>query len=170
MRSWLTGWLVKKGLRRIWTKSNGCVITSWKKMYRFRMRGWAGWLAACLEETKNSWRRPNVSMSYGNIENLKICPKHTIRQRSKMCGFPLEIQQLWNVCKINESMNVAKFEYNLGNMKDYEKQLKTAKKGNSEKAYIYCRFWRKFDDEAPRQKGETPRMLIFTVVFDEFWW
>ena len=123
-----------------------------------------------LEEIKKSWRRQNVSISYGNVENLKIGPKHKIRQRSKMCGFPLEIQQFWNLDEIMDSMNAAKIKYNLGNMKDYEKQLKTAKKGKSKKAYIYGRFWRKFDDEAPRQKFGSPRMLIFTVVFDEFWW
>ena len=66
-----------------------------------------------------------------------------------------------------ESVNVAKFEYNHGNMKDYEKQLKTPKIRQSKKAYIYCRFLRKFDDEAPRHKLGSPRMLEFTVVFDE---
>ena len=42
--------------------------------------------------------------------------------------------------KIMTSMNVAKFEYNLGNMKDCEKQLTKAKKGHSKKAYNYWRF------------------------------
>ena len=50
-------------------------------------------------------------------------------------------------------MNVAKFEYNLGNMKDCENQSTTAKKRHSKKAYNYNRFLRKIDD-APTQKME----------------
>ena len=68
-------------------------------------------------------------------------------------------------------MNVAKFEYNLGNMKDYENQsattkIATTKIRHSKKAYDYSRFSRKIDVDAPRQKVGTPRMRIITVVFE----
>ena len=57
-----------------------------------------------------------------------------------------------------------------GKLKNYENQMGTTKKGDCKNAYNYFRFWRKIDDDAPRQKSGTPRMLIFTVVFEEFWW
>ena len=64
-------------------------------------------------------------------------------------------------------MNVAKIEYNLGNMKDYENQSEQEKIRNSKNTYNYCSFWRKIDIDAPRQKLGTHRMLIITVVFEE---
>ena len=100
-------------------------------------------------------------------DTMKYGPEWRISQRTKMCGFLLEIQQIWYINKLNESITVAKFEYNIGNMKDCEKQSTKAKKGHSKKAYNYWRFWRKMDDDAQRQKRGTPRMLIITVVFEE---
>ena len=69
--------------------------------------------------------------------------KHRIRERSKMCGFSLEIQQFWHMCKINESINAAKFEYNLGNMKDCENQSATQKSGTPKRLTITDIVWRK---------------------------
>ena len=63
-------------------------------------------------------------------------------------------------------MVVAKFEYFLRNMKDYENESATTKIRHSKKAYNYCRFSIKIDVDAPRQKLGIPRMLIFTVVFE----
>ena len=60
-----------------------------------------------------------------------------------MCPFPLEIQQCWNISKFKESVNVAKFEYVLGNMKDCENQSTATKKGDSQNAYNYWRFLKK---------------------------
>ena len=51
---------------------------------------------------------------------------------------------IWNIHKINASITVAKFEYNLGNMKDCENQL-------------------------TKQKRDTPKRLIIIVVFEEKW-
>ena len=79
---------------------------------------------------------------------MKYGPEWRISQRTKMCGFLLEIYQIWNIHKIIESIAVAKFEYNLRNMKDYENQPSTTKKGHSKKAYNYLCFWRKMDDDA----------------------
>jgi len=59
---------------------------------------------------------------------LKFGQKRRVRERAKMCGFPLEIQQFWNLHEIMDSMNAAKIEYNLGNMKDCENQSSTRKK------------------------------------------
>ena len=60
---------------------------------------------------------------------LKFGRKRRIRERAKMCGFPLEIQQFWNLHESMDSMNAAKIEYNLGNMNNCENQLSTRKKG-----------------------------------------
>ena len=62
-------------------------------------------------------------------------------------------------------MDAPKFEYFNGNMKDWENKMDTAKSSNSKNAYNYWRCLRKTDVEAPRQKWDTPRMLIITVVF-----
>ena len=67
-------------------------------------------------------------------------------------------------------MNVANFEYFLRNVKDCESQSATTKKGDSKKYCNYYRFSTKMDDDAPRQKRESPRMLIITIVFEEFGW
>ena len=83
-----------------------------------------------------------------------------------MCGFPLEIQQFWNLDEIMDSMNAAKIEYNLGNMKDSENQSSTRKIRNSKKAYETCRFLRKIDDDAPRQKRDTFKKLMKPIVFE----
>ena len=101
---------------------------------------------------------------------MKYGPKQRIRERSKMCCFPLIIQQLWNICKINESMNAAKFDYFLRNMKDCENRSTSLKIRHSQNACNYSRFSTKMDDDAPRQKRGSPRMLTITVVFEEFWW
>ena len=45
-----------------------------------------------------------------------------------------------DIDKINESANVPKFEYLIGNMKDYENPIGTTKKGDSKNAYNYYRF------------------------------
>ena len=71
---------------------------------------------------------------------LKFGRKRRIHRRAKMCGFPLEIQQLWNLDEIMGSIDAAKIEYNHGNMKDSENQLSTRKKRHSKKAYETCRF------------------------------
>ena len=92
-------------------------------------------------------------------------PKHWIRERSKMCSFPSEIQQFWNMDKIKRSVNAAKIEYNLGNMHNCENRSATAKKRHSKNAYKTNRFWRKMDVEAPRPKNDTPGMLIKPIVF-----
>ena len=86
----------------------------------------------------------------------KICPKH--------CN------SLGNIDKIKGSVNVAKIEYNLGNINNSEKQSKRPKIRHSKKAYNSCRVWRKFDADAPWQKLGTPRMLMKPVVFEGFWW
>ena len=101
---------------------------------------------------------------------MKYGPKLRIRERSKMCGFPMIIQQLWNVCKIEGSAGVANFEYFPRNMKDCEQQSTSQKIRHSQNACNYCRFWKKIDDDAPRQKSGSPRMLTITVVFEECWW
>ena len=101
---------------------------------------------------------------------LKYGRKCRNRRRSKKCGFPLEIQQSRKRCEFQESIVVAKIEYNLGNMKNCENRSTTAKKGNSKKAYNSCCFWRKIDVDAPRRKRGTPRMLMKPVVFEGFWW
>ena len=77
---------------------------------------------------------------------MKYGQKWRISERTKICGFLIEIQQIWNIHKINESITVAKFEYNLGNkfMKDCENQL-------------------------TKQKRGTPKRLIIIVVFEEKW-
>ena len=51
----------------------------------------------------------------------------------------MEIQQFWNLDEIMDSINAAKFEYNLGNMKNYEILSSTRKIRHSEKAYETCR-------------------------------
>ena len=71
---------------------------------------------------------------------MKYGPKQRIRERSKMYDFPLEIQQIGNIDKIKESMNVTKFEHVLGNMKDYENQSDQEKSWHSKNAYNYLRF------------------------------
>ena len=68
--------------------------------------------------------------------------------------------------KIKGSVNVAKIDYNLRNMKDCENQSNRQKIRNSKKAYKTCRVLRTIDIEAPRQKSETPRMLIKPIVFE----
>ena len=84
IRSWLTGCLVKKGLGRVWTKSDRSVITLWKKSYHFRRRGWlAGRTCrlACYGRLANGWlaasgwlanrlasRRSFLSMVLANIK------------------------------------------------------------------------------------------------------
>ena len=75
---------------------------------------------------------------------MKYGQKWRISERTKMCGFLLEIQQIWNINKLIESIAVAKFEYNLGNMKDCENQL-------------------------TKQKRDIPKRLIFIIVFEEKW-
>ena len=60
-----------------------------------------------------------------------------------MYCFPLEIQQLWKRSKFNESINAPKIEYNLRNMKDYENQSATTKRGHSQKYCNCCRFFNK---------------------------
>ena len=97
---------------------------------------------------------------------LKFGQKRRIRERAKMCGFPLEIQQFWNLDEIMDSIDVAKIEYNLGNMKDCENQSSTRKKRNSKKAYETCRFRRKIDDDAPRPKKGTFKKLMKPDVFE----
>ena len=82
----------------------------------------------------------------------------------------MEIQQFWNLDEIMDSMNVAKIEYNLGNMKDSENQSSTRKKGEFQKAYETCRFWTKIDDDAPRQKLGTFKKIMKPNVFERFWW
>ena len=53
-------------------------------------------------------------------------------------------------------------------MKDYENQSAQEKIRHSQNAYNYYRFWRKFDDDVPKQKSGTPRMLIITSIFEGF--
>ena len=81
-----------------------------------------------------------IECGVGNMKILKFGRKRRIRERSKMYGFPLEIQQFRNLDEIMDSMDAAKIEYNLGNMKDYEKQSSTRKIRHSKKAYETCRF------------------------------
>jgi len=76
----------------------------------------------------------------------------------------LEIQQLCNINKTKESVNVPKFEYFRKKYKDYENQSATTKIRHSKNAYKHLRFSRKIDADNPRQKSGTPRMLIITVV------
>ena len=69
----------------------------------------------------------------GNMKILKFGRKRRIRERSKKCNLPMEIQQFWNLDEIMDSINAAKIEYNLGNMKNCENQLSTRKKGTPKK-------------------------------------
>ena len=48
----------------------------------------------------------------------------------------MEIQQFWNLDEIMDSINAAKFEYNLGNMKDCEMQSSTKKRGTPKRFII----------------------------------
>ena len=73
-------------------------------------------------------------------------------------------------CEFQESIVVATIEYNLGNMKNCEKQSNRPKIRHSKKAYNSNRFWRKIDVDASWQKLGTPRMLMKCVVFEGFWW
>ena len=50
-------------------------------------------------------------------------------------------------------MNVTKFEYNLRNLKDYEKQLKTTKIRHSKNVYNYKCFCGKIDVGAQTRKS-----------------
>ena len=76
----------------------------------------------------------------GNMKILKIVPKHRIRERNKMCGFLVEMQQLRKRCKFQESIVAAKIEYNFGNIDNCENRSTTAKKRHSKNAYKTCRF------------------------------
>ena len=105
-----------------------------------------------------------------NIKILKYDRKGRSHHRSKKWRFPLEIQQLRKRCEFQESIVVAKIKYSLGNMKNCEDQPNRQKKRYSKKAFKTCRFWRKMDVGAPRQKSDTPRMLMKSVVFEWFWW
>ena len=86
----------------------------------------------------------------------------------KCVCFSMEIQQFWNLDEIMDSMNVAKIEYNLGNMKNCENQLSTRKKRHSKKAYETCRFWTKIDADAPRQKKELSKSLWNLSFLNDF--
>ena len=46
-----------------------------------------------MDELNESVDGSNFEYNLGNMKILKIGLKHRIRERSKMCGFPLEIQQ-----------------------------------------------------------------------------
>ena len=50
-----------------------------------------------MDELNESVDGPNFEYNLGNIKILKIGPKHWIRERSKMYGFPQEIQQFWKM-------------------------------------------------------------------------
>jgi len=57
-----------------------------------------------------------------------------------MWRFHLEIQQFSNINKIDESVNVPKFEHFFWKYEDYENQSATTKTVHSKNAYNYLRF------------------------------
>ena len=123
---------------------------------------------------------------------LKFGRKRRIHQRAKMCGFPLEIQQFWNIDEIMDSINAAKIEHNLGNMKDSECQPSTRKKGTPkglwnlsilkknrwwppntkkgqfQKAYETCRFWMSLMITRLRKRWRTTRWWVWLQPQQDF--
>ena len=99
---------------------------------------------------------------------LKFCRKRRVHRRAKMCGFPLEIQQFRNLDEIMGSVDAAKIEYNLENMKDSENQWSTRKKKQFQKPYKTWRFWTKIDDDAPTQKKTVSKSLWNLSFLNDF--
>ena len=99
---------------------------------------------------------------------LKIDRKYRTHRRRKKCGFPLVIQQSRKRCEFQESIVVAKIEYNLGNMKICENRSTTTKKDIPKRLIKPDAFEKQIDVDAPKQKRHTPRMLIKLIVFEGF--
>ena len=97
-----------------------------------------------IDELNESVDGSNFEYNFGNLKILKYGRKCRSHRRSKKYGFPLEIQQWRKRREFQESIVVAKIEYNLGNMKNCE-------------------------DQPNRQKKDTPKKHLKPIVFDEKW-
>ena len=85
-----------------------------------------------------------------------------------MCCFPLEIQQICNVDKINESVDDQNVSLSEGNMKIMKISRRQQKRGTLGMLRITYVCLGKIGVDAQRRKGETPRMQRITDAFEGF--